>query len=175
MWIFVALVAVPILEIALFIEVGGAIGLWPTIGIVIATALAGAALLRAQGLAAIGELQARLDRGDDPTPTLAHGALILVAGVVLLTPGFFTDAVGFMLLIPPVRSVVIRRMAKRVIVMAAQSARRHPGRTARASPNGAATVEGSFREVDEPDNPPADHGDPQDPPRASVVPPPREP
>ena len=128
MWIFLALVVVPIIEIALFIEIGGWIGLWPTLGIVVATAIAGAALLRAQGFAAIADLQGRLDRGEDPTAALAHGALILVAGVVLLTPGFFTDAVGFLLLVPAVRAVVIRHAARHVIrVQVQRRSHRPPG------------------------------------------------
>jgi len=108
MLIFLTLVAVPIIEIALFIQVGGWLGLWPTIAIVILTAAIGTVLLRAQGLAALGELQRRLSAGEDPSATLAHGAMILVAGVLLLTPGFFTDAIGFGLLMPPVRAAGIR-------------------------------------------------------------------
>ena len=106
--VFLLLVAVPIIEIALFIQVGGWLGLWPTIGIVILTAAIGTMLLRAQGLATLGELQRRLSTGEDPSATLAHGAMILVAGVLLLTPGFFTDGVGLLLLTPPVRAGAIR-------------------------------------------------------------------
>jgi UPF0716 protein FxsA len=112
--IFLLLVAVPIIEIALFIQVGGWLGLWPTIGIVILTAALGTMLLRAQGLAALGELQRRLAAGEDPSATLAHGAMILVAGVLLLTPGFFTDGVGFLLLTPPVRAAAIRFARSRI-------------------------------------------------------------
>ena len=72
------------------------------------TAAIGTVLLRAQGLAALGELQRRLAAGEDPSAVLAHGAMILVAGVLLLTPGFFTDGVGFALLMPPVRAAGIR-------------------------------------------------------------------
>jgi UPF0716 protein FxsA len=108
MLIFLLLVAMPIVEIALFIQVGGWLGLWPTVAIVILTAAIGTVLLRAQGLAALGELQRRLGAGEDPSATLAHGAMILVAGVLLLTPGFFTDGIGFLLLMPPVRAAAIR-------------------------------------------------------------------
>ncbi len=111
MWLFLALVGVPILEIALFIEVGGAIGLWPTLAIVIGTALAGTLLLRAQGREAMTRLQRSLAEGGDPGDPIAHGAMILVAGVLLLTPGFFTDGLGFALLLPPVRAALIRRGA----------------------------------------------------------------
>jgi UPF0716 protein FxsA len=112
--IFLLLVAVPIIEIALFIQIGGWIGLWPTIGIVILTAAIGTMLLRAQGLAALGELQRRLSAGEDPSATLAHAAMILVAGILLLTPGFFTDGVGFLLLTPPVRAAAIRFARSRI-------------------------------------------------------------
>lgn len=117
MWLFAALVGIPLIEIGLFIEVGGLIGLWPTLGIVVLTALVGTLLLRAQGTAAWLTLQRRLAAGDDPSGALAHGALILVAGIVLLTPGFFTDAVGLALLLPPVRAAVIRFLASRVHVV----------------------------------------------------------
>ena len=99
-------IGVPLVEIALFIEVGGLIGLWPTIGIVILTAVIGTALLRQQGLATLQRAQAELDAQRMPVRELFDGACLLVAGVLLLTPGFFTDAVGFALLIPPLRSVI---------------------------------------------------------------------
>ena len=120
MWIFVALVAIPIIEIALFIEIGGAIGLLPTIGLVILTAVAGAVLLRAQGFATLARLQSSLEEGGDPSGPLAHGAMIVFAGALLLTPGFFTDAVGFLLLLPPVRETLMRKLgpviARRMVV-----------------------------------------------------------
>ncbi|MEO0681711.1 MAG: FxsA family protein [Pseudomonadota bacterium] len=111
--LFIILVAVPIVEIGLFIEVGGWIGLWPTLAIVVATALAGAALLRSQGRGVMADLQGRLQAGGDPTGPIAHGAMILFAGALLLTPGFFTDAVGFALLVPPVRAALLRWGAAR--------------------------------------------------------------
>lgn len=150
MLIFLFLVAVPIVEIALFIQVGGWLGLWPTIGIVILTAAIGTVLLRAQGLAALGELQRRLGAGEDPSSTLAHGAMILVAGVLLLTPGFFTDAVGFALLTPPVRAAGIRmavRFARSRMAQTQMGARMgaggHPGPGA-----GPGTVDGEYEVVD---------------------------
>lgn len=107
MWIILILVAVPIIEIALFIELGGWVGLWPTIGLIIVTAILGGLLLRMQGFAAMQKLQASVAEGGDPRGPLAHGVMILVAGLLMLTPGFFTDAVGFALLLPPVRSGLI--------------------------------------------------------------------
>ncbi|SPF28227.1 hypothetical protein POI8812_00525 [Pontivivens insulae] len=119
MWIFLALLIVPLIEIGLFIQVGGLIGLWPTLATVVLTAIAGTWLLRLQGSGTLRRLQDILREGGDPRGPLAHGALILVAGIVLLTPGFFTDAIGFLLLIPPVREIVIRELAKRITVQSA--------------------------------------------------------
>ena len=116
MWLLLAFVAVPLVEIALFITVGGWIGLWPTLLIVLLTAILGTALVRREGARALGDLRRSLDRLSDPTEPLAHGAMILFAGAMLLTPGFFTDAVGFALLIPAVRSAVSREVRKRVKV-----------------------------------------------------------
>lgn len=107
MWIILILVAIPIIEIALFIELGGWVGLWPTIALVIVTAILGGVLLRMQGFAAMQKLQASVAEGGDPRGPLAHGVMILIAGLLMLTPGFFTDAVGFALLLPPVRSALI--------------------------------------------------------------------
>lgn len=143
MWIFLALIIVPLIEIGLFIEIGGLIGLWPTIGVVILTAVIGAALLRAQGLAALGELQERLKTGQDPARTLAHGALILVAGVTLLTPGFFTDALGFLLLVPAVRSAVIAWLGRHVKVVHASA----HGAGTRPPPGRGPTIDGEYEDV----------------------------
>jgi len=114
MWLFLALVAVPIVEIGLFIQVGGWLGLWPTLGIVVLTAVAGTLILRVQGARAMMDLKQAMTSLSDPTGPLAHGAMILVAGVLLLTPGFFTDAVGFALLMPPVRTLLIARLRGRI-------------------------------------------------------------
>lgn len=116
MWLFLAFLLVPLIEIALFIQVGGLIGLWPTLAIVVLTAIAGTMLVRSQGAQALDQLRRSFDTLNDPTIALAHGAMILFSGALLLTPGFFTDAVGFALLIPAVRSVVLRELRKRVKV-----------------------------------------------------------
>jgi len=116
MWLLFAFIAVPIIEIALFIQVGGLIGTWPTLGIVILTAVLGTYLMRVQGRMAIGNLQRSFSQLDDPTEPLAHGAMVLISGVLLLTPGFFTDALGFALLVPAIRSGVFHYLRKRVKV-----------------------------------------------------------
>lgn len=128
MWIFAALVIIPVVEIALFIELGGWIGLWPTIALIIGTAILGGVLLRAQGFAALRQMQEALDKGGDPRGPLASGLLIVIAGVLMLTPGFLTDAVGFALLIPPLRAALIAwagpRMAARMVRVRSQGAAR---------------------------------------------------
>ena len=116
MWLFAAFVIVPLIEIALFIQVGGLIGLWPTLAIVVVTALIGSNLVRHQGRSALVDLQSSFSTMRDPTGPLAHGAMILFSGALLLTPGFFTDAVGFALLIPQVRQFVLTRMRKHMKV-----------------------------------------------------------
>jgi len=114
MYLLLAFLLVPIIEIALFIQVGGIIGLWPTLAIVVLTAVLGTWLVKTQGRMALGQLQNSFQQLDDPTEPLAHGAMILVAGALLLTPGFFTDAIGFSLLMPPVRVAVFRFLSARI-------------------------------------------------------------
>ncbi|MEY8828337.1 FxsA family protein [Sedimentitalea sp. XS_ASV28] len=116
MYLFLAFLLVPLIEIGLFIQVGGLIGLWPTLAIVVLTAILGTTLVRSQGRVAMGELRSSFAELNDPTEPLAHGAMILVSGALLLTPGFFTDALGFALLMPPVRKAVYRYLRARVQV-----------------------------------------------------------
>ena len=113
MWLFLVLVGVPIIEIGLFIQLGGFLGLWPTLAIVVATALLGSLLLRTQGLSTLEELKRTAETGQSPAGPMANGALILVAGLLLLTPGFFTDSIGFLLMIPPLRTLLIKWIATR--------------------------------------------------------------
>lgn len=116
MWLFVLFLAVPLIEIGLFIEIGGAIGLWPTLAIVVITAIMGTSLVRSQGSMALSQIKSRFHDLTDPTEALAHGAMILIAGALLLTPGFFTDAIGFALLVPAVREFLIGQLRARVHV-----------------------------------------------------------
>jgi UPF0716 protein FxsA len=116
MWLFIAFIAVPLIEIALFIQIGGAIGLWTTLAIVVLTAILGTSLVRNQGRMAIRDLQSSFNRLDNPAEPLAHGAMILFSGALLLTPGFFTDAVGFALLVPAVRVAAFKWIKSRVTV-----------------------------------------------------------
>ena len=116
MWLIALFILLPIIEIGLFIQVGGWIGLWPTLGLVVVMALFGSWLLRTQGLMAIADVQRSFRDMRNPSEPMAHAALIMFAGVLMLTPGFFTDVLGLVLLIRPVRSLIIARLAARFTV-----------------------------------------------------------
>lgn len=156
MWLFLAFLAVPLIEIALFIQVGGAIGLWPTLAIVVVTAIAGTFLVRTQGTLAMQNVRNSFGTLSDPSEPLAHGAMILFSGALLLTPGFFTDAVGFALLIPAVRRAVFAYVRKRINVQSFHTGpqnphMRHPNQP--HHPRDASVIDGEFEEVSQPRDP----------------------
>lgn len=97
------LLAIPILEIGVFIALGGQIGVINTLLCVLLTAVIGTILLRQQGFALLAKAQSQMNQGNLPGKELAHGVMLLAAGLLLLTPGFVTDSIGFLLLVPPVR------------------------------------------------------------------------
>jgi UPF0716 protein FxsA len=148
MWLFVLFLAVPLIEIALFIQVGGWIGLWPTLAIVLLTAVLGTWLVRREGMRALADLRHSFETLGDPAAPLAHGAAILLAGALLLTPGFFTDTVGFLLLIPPVRQALFRQLSRRIRVERFRYGGGGPtvGEQARP-PRAGQVVEGEWEEV----------------------------
>lgn len=108
--LFIVFLAVPILEIAAFVQVGSIIGLLPTLGLCVATAVAGAALVRYQGFRTLMALKDNLDSGKLPVEPVIHAGFLLIAGLCLLTPGFVTDTIGFLLLIPAARLAVARAL-----------------------------------------------------------------
>ena len=168
MRLFLILLAVPVIEIALFIEVGGWIGTWPTVGIVILTALAGSIMLRQQGLSALANAQQRIASGEPPGQLLADGAMIIFAGALLLTPGFFTDAVGFLLLLPGVRVWLFGVILRNIPMDKVHVSMTGPGGTRQGTweemrRGGGHTVDGEFEEVAPRDD--ADRGGPGTPPR----------
>ena len=116
MRLFLLFLIVPLIEIALFIQVGGWIGLWWTLATVVLTAIIGTMLVRSQGMAVMSQLRGSVEDLRDPTEPLAHGAMVLFSGALLLTPGFFTDAVGFALLIPGIRKRIFEFIRKRITV-----------------------------------------------------------
>ena len=140
MWLLLAFIAVPLIEIALFIEVGSWLGLWPTLLIVLLTAIAGPYLVRTQGRSVLNALRNSFDDLRDPPQPLAHGAMILFSGALLLTPGFFTDVIGFLLLVPAVRNVVFVEVSKRIRVQRAHAGTAGHARGHRAGPNDASTT-----------------------------------
>ncbi|GBD41851.1 hypothetical protein HRbin39_01238 [bacterium HR39] len=103
---------VPLAEIALLIEVGGRIGTLPTIAACLGTAVLGGVLVRSQRRAVIAALRRALDEGRIPAREAFDGACILVAGALLMTPGFLTDAAGFALLVPPLRAALYRALVR---------------------------------------------------------------
>lgn len=108
-------VAIPIIEIAVFIQAGALIGLWPTIGVVILTAIIGTSLMRAQGLQTLAKAQSQMDQGEMPIGAMFDGICILIAGVLLLTPGFVTDTMGFLLLVPPLRQLIGAKVIMKLV------------------------------------------------------------
>jgi len=116
--LLIAFLAVPILEIYLLFQVGGVIGAGWTILVVIATAILGASLLRQQGLSTWTRLNQKIAEGQLPPTVLVEGIFLLLAGAFLLTPGFFTDAIGFLFLVPPIRQMLAAALLRRGMFMA---------------------------------------------------------
>ncbi|MBL4750650.1 MAG: FxsA family protein [Amylibacter sp.] len=156
--LLILFILIPIIEIGLFIQVGGAIGLWPTLAIVILTAVIGTSMLRKQGISTMARLQSSMQSGENPVDPMVHGALILVSGVLLLTPGFFTDGLGFLLLLPPVRAALIKwgaakMMGSGFVVMQSANQPQKP-----TQPNNNTVLDGEFSVVDEEADDPGDSG-----------------
>ena len=109
-------IAVPVIEIFLLIQVGSVIGAWWTIGLVILTAIIGVRLLKIQGISTLMRAQEKMQAGNMPAQEMLEGIGLIVAGAFLLTPGFFTDGVGFCLLIPPIRRAMVGAIVARMTV-----------------------------------------------------------
>lgn len=107
------ILALPLIEIGLFVEIGGAIGVWATLAWVLVSAVLGLLVLRRVGLRGAVTLGSDMAEMRDPLSPIAHRVMLVVAGVFLLLPGFFTDALGLLLLLRPVRAGVIRLVARR--------------------------------------------------------------
>lgn len=112
----VFILALPIIEIAVLILVGGKIGVLWTLALLLASTIAGLLLLRVQGFGAINRIRSEFAAGRDPGRDMAHGAMIMLAGVLLLIPGFVTDVIGLLLFIPPVRDIAWRFLKRRIVV-----------------------------------------------------------
>jgi UPF0716 protein FxsA len=145
--LFILFLLIPMLEIYLLIKVGGIIGAAPTVFLVVFTAVLGAFLLRQQGLYTLNKVQLALARGELPTLAMLEGVVLILSGALLLTPGFFTDALGFLGLVPPLRQALIRGLLARGMVSAMGGAysQRHPPHP-QADQH---TLEGEYRREDD--------------------------
>jgi UPF0716 protein FxsA len=114
--LFLLFVIIPIIEISVLMHVGAWLGTWPTIGIVIFTAWLGARNVREQGIATMTSVQTKMAQGEMPSDEIVTGLILLVAGVLLVTPGFVTDIFGLSLLVPSVRAALVESVKKHVIV-----------------------------------------------------------
>ena len=114
-FLVVLFITLPLLELYVLIQVGGLIGVMPTIMLCVLTAITGAALMRYQGLRTITTLQEKLARGEFPAQDLLEGVILLCGGILLLTPGFITDILGFICLIPPCRTWIARILGQQLV------------------------------------------------------------
>ena len=141
-------ILVPIAELAVILQVGELIGVWWTIALLIADSVLGSLLMRAQGRAAWRRFTTAMQAGRPPAREVLDGALVLLGGAFLLTPGFITDVFGLALLLPPSRAVIrqllVRRLGRRMVASMTTPRRRPPG----PRPPGA-DVEGTAVEIDE--------------------------
>lgn len=135
---------IPLIEIYLLIAIGSEIGALPTIGLILFTAGLGVTLLRIQGFLTLTKIRQSLDQGEIPAATMLEGLMLLIAGALLLTPGFFTDAIGFICLVPSIRSKIANSLLKRVIVT------QHNRKAASQGSGERITLEGEYWEHKEP-------------------------
>jgi UPF0716 protein FxsA len=154
--------AMPLIELALLIKIGGLLGFWWTMAIILGTALAGSAILYDQGIAVMRRTHTAMARGEPPIGPMVDGVFLAVAGMLLILPGFICDVVGLLLLIPPVRRLAARALFSSVIGSAnfefevrtsgreqSQSApRRETGAYDDVTPRGP-VIEGEFERLDE--------------------------
>ncbi len=138
---FIALLLIPAIEIGLFIEAGSRIGTLNTLLLIIATAIIGLALIRQQGLQTLFRARDKMERGEPPAYEMIEGMCYAIAGILLLTPGFFTDSIGFLLLFPVLRRVLISRITK--------ISKIHP--TPPPAPTSQRTIEGEYKHRDNSD------------------------
>jgi UPF0716 protein FxsA len=145
-----AFIGVPLLEIALFIEVGGWIGLGPTLALIILTAVIGVWMLRLQGIGVLMRAQRQLTEGSLPVVEVFEGLCLVIAGALLLTPGFFTDATGALLLVPAVRRALYQRLRRHIEAHVTDAS--GPSHD-RAPPRPSPTIEAAYEEIEDPERP----------------------
>lgn len=154
-------IVVPILEIAVFIQAGEWIGLWPTLAGIVMTALIGAALVRRQGLSVLEKAQRSVNEGRFPVAEVFDGLCLVLAGALLLTPGFLTDTAGFLLLLPPLRAFLRGTIGRRMMAsgrVGVWTDGPSPPRPPPSSPGrkrGGIIIDADYEHV--PEKPPAEH------------------
>lgn len=141
-FVFLAFLIIPFVEIYLLLQIGGIVGVFPTIALVVLTAIIGAGLLRQQGLATWQRFQDNLAKGTLPAYEMVEGPILLVGGALLLTPGFFTDIIGFACLIPPMRKKIAQYIIEKRLVQAGMPPQQQQSKT---HPD---VIEGEFRKED---------------------------
>ena len=146
--LFILFLVIPFVEIYLLIEIGSVIGAPWTIFFVVFTAALGAILVRRQGLSALHRVQSSLNAGGLPAMELVEGLFLLVAGALLLTPGFFTDAIGFVFLTPPLRRLLAHAIIKKGAFSVAGQSRTQSG-PGFSTHTESRTIEGEFRRTDD--------------------------
>ncbi len=117
----------PLLEIAGFVIVGNWLGLWPTLGLVVLSGVAGVTLLRLQGLSLLREINEEGRQGRVPGKAIVSGAMIVVAAILLVIPGFVSDIIGILLFLPPVRQWLWHMIGRRIVVRTSYAGSAHPG------------------------------------------------
>lgn len=149
--LFAVMIVVPILEIAVFILVGRYIGLWPTLAGIVLTALIGTMIIRHQGTGLVAAAKKSIAAGEAPVGEVLQGLALLVAGALLVTPGFISDTLGFLLLVPPLRRGLAAMMvaqATRRAEMRMRAATTAAGAGAGTRPGADVIIEGEWREVE---------------------------
>ena len=116
--LFIVFLLVPLIEIVIFIGFGQAFGLWPTLLGIVATALIGSFIIRIQGLSLFEQIRQTTANGALPAKQLAEAMMVAIAGAFLLTPGYFTDFLGFLLLVPMIRSFIYQQIKSRFSIVA---------------------------------------------------------
>ncbi len=142
--LFLLFLLIPLVEIYFLIQVGNVIGAIPTIALVVFTALLGAMLLRFQGWVTLQRARLTLAQGQMPAIEMFEGVLLVLAGALLLTPGFFTDTIGFLLLIPPLRKSIIRWFLKKTDIRGGP-----PGGSPGSPRSGPYTIDGEYHRDDD--------------------------
>ncbi|MCX4186356.1 FxsA family protein [Methylophaga sp. OBS4] len=151
-FLFLLFLIIPLVEIYFLIQVGKVIGAGWTVFLVVGTAVIGAFLLRLQGFSTLQRAQTVMARGELPAVEMLEGLTLLISGALLLTPGFVTDALGFLLLIPPVRQSMIRQILKnsQIILRQHSSAHFHQHRSPPSSHDESSIIEGEVVDDDDP-------------------------